>query len=63
MLINELDVVRMKNGREAAVVHIAIGKDGSVGYGLEWMTEDGDWEIDWFDISAIDEVIWRCPKE
>ncbi|EFC90844.1 hypothetical protein L2W58_04745 [Dethiosulfovibrio sp. F2B] len=56
--IDELDMVKLRDGTEGTVVHV--GSGGSF-YTVEVESSDGDWEL--FDvlIDKIESVIWKNP--
>ncbi len=57
MKIEELDVVRTKDGREGTVVHVFDTKDLPRAYEIEF--DDG--ELETIEEDKISEVIWKMP--
>ncbi|ABB15838.1 hypothetical protein [Carboxydothermus hydrogenoformans] len=56
--IDELDVVRTKDGREGTVVHVFDVKDLPKAYEVEF----GDGELETIEEDKISEVVWRIIK-
>ncbi|MGI1692104.1 MULTISPECIES: hypothetical protein [Thermoanaerobacter] len=58
MEIDELDVVKLKDGREGTVVHVFDTKDLPRAYEIEF--DDGEFET--IEEDKISEVIWQLDK-